>query len=143
LALAICVIANGAVLSQGAPRNEDGTFRNNYPHATTDFGDFLRWQSERTAISEPDDGWRIPVVAIDLAALHAPLANPSVTWIGHATVLVRIAGKNILVDPIFSERASPVPLCRSEALRSRSCRRARSAADRRCAHHAQPLRPPR
>jgi N-acyl-phosphatidylethanolamine-hydrolysing phospholipase D len=108
-ALAICVIASGAALAQGAPRNEDGTFRNNYPHATTDFGDFLRWQSERTAITEPEDGWRIPVVAVDLAALRAPSANPSVTWIGHATVLVRIAGKNILVDPIFSERASPVP----------------------------------
>jgi N-acyl-phosphatidylethanolamine-hydrolysing phospholipase D len=110
LTLAICLIANGVAMSQGAPRNEDGTFRNNYPHPTTDFGDFLRWQSERTPLSEPEDGWRIPVVKTEPAALHAPSGNPSVTWIGHATVLVRIAGKNILVDPIFSERASPIPL---------------------------------
>jgi N-acyl-phosphatidylethanolamine-hydrolysing phospholipase D len=109
LTLAVCLAASGAVLAQGAPRNEDGTFRNNYPHATTDFGDFLRWQSERTELKEPPGGWRIPLVATDVAALRGPSTNPSVTWIGHATVFIRLAGKNILVDPIFSERASPVP----------------------------------
>ena len=33
---------------------------------------------------------------------------PSATWIGHATVLVQSGGLNILTDPIFSARASPV-----------------------------------
>jgi L-ascorbate metabolism protein UlaG (beta-lactamase superfamily) len=112
LTLAALVAASGALLAQGAPRNADGTFRNNYPHATTDFGDFLRWQYERSLehgdARRPSNGWRIPVVAPDLGALHAPSTNPSVTWIGHATVLIRLAGKNILVDPMFSERASPV-----------------------------------
>ena len=31
-----------------------------------------------------------------------------VTWIGHATVLIQTQGLNILTDPIWSERASPV-----------------------------------
>ncbi len=31
-----------------------------------------------------------------------------VTWIGHSTVLVQTRGINILTDPIWSERASPV-----------------------------------
>jgi len=31
-----------------------------------------------------------------------------VTWVGHATVLVQTQGLNILTDPIWSERASPV-----------------------------------
>ncbi|UCH11415.1 MAG: MBL fold metallo-hydrolase [Fidelibacterota bacterium] len=31
-----------------------------------------------------------------------------VTWIGHATCLVQMNGLNILTDPIFSDRASPV-----------------------------------
>jgi L-ascorbate metabolism protein UlaG (beta-lactamase superfamily) len=31
-----------------------------------------------------------------------------VTWIGHATVLVQTRGLNILTDPIWSERASPL-----------------------------------
>ena len=30
------------------------------------------------------------------------------TWIGHSTFLVQVAGLNLLTDPIFSERASPV-----------------------------------
>ena len=45
----------------------------------------------------------------DEASTHA--AQPgelSVTWIGHATALVRIGGLNVLTDPQFSERASPV-----------------------------------
>jgi N-acyl-phosphatidylethanolamine-hydrolysing phospholipase D len=31
-----------------------------------------------------------------------------VTWIGHATMLVRLAGQNLLFDPNFADRASPV-----------------------------------
>jgi N-acyl-phosphatidylethanolamine-hydrolysing phospholipase D len=35
--------------------------------------------------------------------------QPAVTWIGHATTLVQAGGLNVLTDPVFSERASPVP----------------------------------
>jgi L-ascorbate metabolism protein UlaG (beta-lactamase superfamily) len=31
-----------------------------------------------------------------------------VTWIGHATLLIQVAGLNILTDPVWSERASPL-----------------------------------
>jgi len=31
-----------------------------------------------------------------------------VTWLGHSTVLLEIAGRRILTDPVWSERASPV-----------------------------------
>lgn len=34
--------------------------------------------------------------------------NPSVTWIGHSTMLVRMDGVTFLSDPMFSERASPL-----------------------------------
>ena len=33
---------------------------------------------------------------------------PTVTWIGHSTLLVQLDGVNLLTDPIWSERASPV-----------------------------------
>lgn len=33
---------------------------------------------------------------------------PAITWIGHGTVLAQMGGLNVLTDPIFSERASPL-----------------------------------
>jgi N-acyl-phosphatidylethanolamine-hydrolysing phospholipase D len=45
------------------------------------------------------------LVAYDTAALQH---NPSLTWIGHATFLVRMDGVAFVTDPMFSERASPV-----------------------------------
>lgn len=46
---------------------------------------------------------------------NAPCAQPAprvsglaVTMIGHASVLIQAAGRNLLVDPVWSERASPV-----------------------------------
>jgi N-acyl-phosphatidylethanolamine-hydrolysing phospholipase D len=40
------------------------------------------------------------------AAAH----NPSITWIGHSTMMVRMSGMTFLTDPMFSTTASPVPL---------------------------------
>jgi len=41
---------------------------------------------------------------------EAMLRNPSITWIGHSTMLVRMSGVTFLTDPMFSETASPVAL---------------------------------
>jgi len=49
-----------------------------------------------------------PRVDNDGALLRAGRVNPSITWIGHSTLLVQINGINILTDPQWSERASPV-----------------------------------
>ncbi len=47
-----------------------------------------------------------PLVPYDSAAIAR---NPSLTWIGHSTFLVRMDGVTFLTDPIFSDHASPVP----------------------------------
>jgi len=44
----------------------------------------------------------------DGAALRANGTSPTVTWIGHATLLVQLNGVNILTDPHWGDRASPV-----------------------------------
>ncbi len=46
----------------------------------------------------------------DPQALRNNPGEPRMTWIGHASFLVQIAGVNVLIDPHFSGRASPVPL---------------------------------
>lgn len=57
---------------------------------------------------QPAGGWKFEPARTDIAALKNRRHNPSVTWIGHATVLVQMGGLNVLTDPLFSEYASPV-----------------------------------
>ena len=84
-------------------------FKNNYEkQVNKSFGDFLRWQWESWSIDKTASS-PTPSVQADLALLKAPTL-PTVTWIGHATALVQANGLNVLVDPIFSERASPVQI---------------------------------
>jgi len=84
-------------------------YRNNYPHGRPGGADFLRWQRERLlAPAVVHEVARIPVVAPDLAFLAQNRHELSATWIGHATVLLQVAGLNILTDPVFSARTSPV-----------------------------------
>lgn len=55
-----------------------------------------------------DRGRPLQLVANDGAALRSPHTAPTVTWIGHSTFLVQIEGLNVLTDPIWSDRTSPV-----------------------------------
>jgi N-acyl-phosphatidylethanolamine-hydrolysing phospholipase D len=49
-----------------------------------------------------------PSQPADRSLLNEPVHDLQVTWLGHATFLVQINGFNILTDPVFSDRASPV-----------------------------------
>ncbi len=56
----------------------------------------------------PARGEPLEVLENDGVPLRAPLAPASITWIGHSTFLVQMAGINVLTDPHFGERTSPV-----------------------------------
>ena len=85
-------------------------FKNNYAlEVNKSFGDYLRWQWESWRMDKVPSSPAASVAA-DLALLKAPTTLPTVTWIGHGTALVQASGLNVLVDPIFSERASPVQI---------------------------------
>jgi len=92
-------------LSQtGAPREGDRFVNSAGPRpmpGAAEMATFLL----RKAMSMASRPGTPPVVAFDPAALQH---NPSVTWIGHATFLVRMDGVTFLTDPMFSRRASPV-----------------------------------
>lgn len=47
----------------------------------------------------------IPSIQNDLNRL--PDGNPAMVWFGHSSYLLKVEGKNILVDPVFSGNASP------------------------------------
>lgn len=65
---------------------------------------------QRTTRPQPKDPdpsvfTRIPP---DFVPPRAPLSQLTVTWVGHASLLIQLNGLNLLTDPMWSERASPV-----------------------------------
>jgi N-acyl-phosphatidylethanolamine-hydrolysing phospholipase D len=97
------------------PHHTAEGFRNNYVGTVTkSLGDLLHWQLDRIRQRlPPPPTLPIPVQAPDLNFIKRNAVGgtnmiPAVTWIGHATALVQASGLNVLTDPIFSHRASPV-----------------------------------
>lgn len=83
----------------------DGSRFHNHQAGWQTEGSFLKWQLTKTM-----GAWREWVD-------EAPGPRPErrvdggrvrVTWVNHATLLVQMDGLNILTDPIWSERCSPV-----------------------------------
>ncbi len=127
LAAAFCLIAAAGATAQAEPQLDatkthhapDG-FRNNYTGTVNKgFGEPIRWQIERREQGLPPPAKSpTPTTRADLQRIHSYKASvasqaaapPAITWIGHASMLVQSGGLNILTDPIFSKRASPVQL---------------------------------
>ena len=67
--------------------------------------DLIKWKLTSRAAPWPE---RVDVARQPLPPAPAPEGIVA-TCVGHSTVLLRTASATILTDPIFSERASPVP----------------------------------
>ena len=82
----------------------DGLRFFNPGHPTTDrtLGDFWRWKSAGLAKKWPAQVEITPVFPV---LSSQPLR---ITMVGHVTLLIQVEGLNILTDPVWSERASPV-----------------------------------
>lgn len=91
------------------PHHTRDGFRNNYPVERPGGMDFLTWQWNRWWEGLPKPP-REPIEPTepDLAYIQDNRGEIAVTWIGHATVLLQLNGVNVLTDPQFSDRASPV-----------------------------------
>ncbi|MGS2646161.1 MBL fold metallo-hydrolase [Streptosporangium sp. LJ11] len=93
-----------------SPRFHDGVFRNSMPGGFVPSPQSAReiaWNMFRNR-EERRPAAAIPVVT-------SPSGGPSpaglsVIWYGHATALLEIEGRRVLVDPIWSRRASPSQL---------------------------------
>lgn len=103
--------ADTYVRQPGKPHHGPDGFRNNPPHAEAATG-FWRWQWQRRQEGKPPlPAAGYPVVGRvepDLPFLHHNRDTPTATWINHASVLFQVGGLNIVTDPIWSDRASPV-----------------------------------
>lgn len=127
--VAVLAAAGWAVLSQpqfGAPMTgarleraqanaqyRGGRFTNLEPETPTSaatMGDYLVRQFSGHEVREPPAP--LPVLAVDKAALAAapPARGLRAFWIGHASTYVEIDGVRMLLDPVFAERVSPLPV---------------------------------
>ena len=74
--------------------------------------DFFRWRrtvDKVPAYTEEELEEHLPVRQPDRNALETPPPGKlQSTWLGHACVLVQWDGWNVLADPVFSHRCSPV-----------------------------------
>jgi N-acyl-phosphatidylethanolamine-hydrolysing phospholipase D len=98
--------------SEGAHHRPGGGFRNPwFTNRSARFGGFLRWVLvERPFTKLPRDP-DPSVFERKSPSFANPRARPgelTVTWVGHSTVLLQIGAVNVLTDPMWSERASPL-----------------------------------
>lgn len=99
-----------------SPQYRDGAFQNQSetPALTggasyyTVIKDFFFGKHERKTPDAP-----LPSIKRDLNI--QPSLKPELTWFGHSSYLLQINGLNILVDPVFSGRTSPVSYAGTKA----------------------------
>lgn len=53
-------------------------------------------------------GIKIPIIPLDRSKFDADDGQTRLVWYGHSVALLRVAGKNILIDPMFGPDASPI-----------------------------------
>ncbi len=97
---------------QANPQYQEGAFVNVEPQAPFKFseaGSFITNQFFYEEIRVPPG--EIPVVSVAPSQLErSSVPILKAFWIGHASVYVEIDGLRVLIDPVFSEYASPFDL---------------------------------
>ncbi len=93
-----------------SPNFRDGKFQNIHytPQLTEGYGYgrvLYEFFFKRNKRRKPSDN--IPTIKSDL--LHLPADQDIMVWFGHSSYFIQLDGKKILVDPVFSGDASPIP----------------------------------
>ena len=78
-------------------------FNPDQPGSDRGFGDLLRWKLGERPAAWPSS------VPVRQTVPDAAVAGLRATVIGHASVLIQAGGLNVLTDPVWSKRASPLP----------------------------------
>ena len=85
----------------------NGRYHNNYSSERHGLGGALQafWGARKDfKLTKPV---RFAKAENDPAFLKANQTESTLTWVGHATFLLQVAGLNVLTDPVFSHRVSP------------------------------------
>lgn len=99
----------GGARAAAAPPVVTDHFDGKRYHAAWPTGPASRWQDAfKFFFSFGRPAWHAVPVTPTVPPRAASPGGLAVTWIGHATVLVQMEGLNLLTDPQWSDRASPV-----------------------------------
>lgn len=91
------------------PHHLEVGFRNPNPEYSNRNRSSFFWMRRLLAASvRPDPVVHLPREENDGSFLRANGTEATVTWVGHSTLLVQLEGVNLLTDPQWSRRASPV-----------------------------------
>ncbi|WP_233589264.1 MBL fold metallo-hydrolase [Gynurincola endophyticus] len=93
-----------------SPNYKNGKFRNliEKPTITEGYsmaGEIYKMLFKKFPRTAPVDS--LPTIKTNLKQLD--INENVLVWFGHSSVYIQIEGKRILIDPVFSERASPIP----------------------------------
>lgn len=92
-----------------SPQFRDGKFRNQMPtsmvNSPKDTFDALIKTIKGTPNSRPKGS--VPIESFDSKAFKEKKED-QVVWFGHSTLLLKVDGVKLLIDPVFSDYASPV-----------------------------------
>ena len=90
------------------PHHGVRAYRNMYPFSLPSAGQLLAWQLRHWWGPQPEHRPEmIPLTTGEAAALRENRSRSSVSWLGHASSFIQLAGCNILLDPVLSPRVSP------------------------------------
>ena len=92
----------------GKPHYDGDEFKNVHLYEENTFRDLIKWRWDALFKEIPGpEAYDFPMAENNPDFLKENKQQPTLTWIGHATLLLQVSGKNILTDPVFSDRASP------------------------------------
>lgn len=119
LSLALCVAVGFAWQAMGttpagerlarmeaSPHHQDGVFVNEQPLWTNLLDALVATNGSDHTVPEQS----IPVFRNTTKRLADPPGPLRVTWLGHSTVVIELAGKRVLTDPVFGPATSPLPV---------------------------------
>jgi len=93
---------------QQSPNFKDGKFRNliETPMLAPDASYWKIMMERLKSNAQTTPKKPLPSIKSDLKAESNP-AKVQLTWLGHSTLFLQMNGKNILIDPVLSNRTSP------------------------------------
>ncbi|MFH1851878.1 MAG: MBL fold metallo-hydrolase [Candidatus Neomarinimicrobiota bacterium] len=97
-------------LVENATNYSGRKFFNQLPSDELSFKNFMRMTAKYFRVKNPDKrpARPLPVIPINDQFNRVPSNDLRFAWLGHSSLILEIAGKRLLIDPMLSERSSMV-----------------------------------